>query len=94
MVVIENKSNQTYPTQSDIEQHKEKVWQMLVLLFKDMTPEMNGIMKISTESVGNAIRSLAGDASLWVYNNESKQLDLSKVGKFISTLKIVNIEQE
>jgi hypothetical protein len=79
----------TYPTKQDIELHKDKVWQMLLLIFKDMTPEIGGVMKSSTEDVANSLRSLAGDAALWVYNNQSKNLDMNKVGKFISNLKVI-----
>jgi hypothetical protein len=83
----------TYPTKADIELHKDKLWQMLILTFKDMTPEMGGVMKMGVNDIANALRSLAGDASLWIYNNEHKDLDMKKVGKFISTLRVINIEE-
>jgi hypothetical protein len=82
----------TYPTKEDVELHKDKVWQMLILTFKSMTPEMGGALKFSTEDISIALRSLAGDSALWVYNNQSKNLDMNKVGKFISNMKVISTE--
>jgi hypothetical protein len=84
---------ETYPRDEDIQLHKDKVFQMLLLCFKGKTMDKNSKYPLgfSEKDVETALRSLAGDAALWVYNNCEPKLDIEEAKKFISSL-VVKVE--
>lgn len=70
----------TYPQASDIKEHKDRLWTTLLQYYKGLVP---------IESVEQKVRSLMGDAALWIKNNSPpalKPLDLEKVKKEITSL--------
>jgi hypothetical protein len=81
---------ETYPTKFDIQNHKDNLWKIFISKFKDST--MDNKTGMTTDDITNALRAMAGDAALWVYNNEnkSKTLDMAKIGKFILTIKVTS----
>lgn len=64
----------SYPESKDIERHKKSLWTSLIQHFSGYVP---------MESVETALRSLMGDAALWVHNNH-KKLDIDKVKQTIA----------
>jgi hypothetical protein len=67
---------QKYPRNKDIKEHKDAVFTSMVQYFGGYVPLQN---------IEMTIRSLMGDAALWVHNNH-KELDLENIKKQIAGL--------
>jgi hypothetical protein len=58
-----------YPRPIDVKEHKDKLWQMLLLYFSGV---------VTVRDVENALRCLMGDAALWT-NDNHKELNLEQI---------------
>lgn len=67
-----------YPRDSDIKEHKDRVWTSMVQYVSGYIPLQN---------VETIFKSLLGDAILWV-NNNHKKLDIEKMKELIVNIKI------
>jgi len=67
-----------YPRKSDIKEHKDRIWTAMLQYAGGYVP---------IENVSSVIRSLMGDAVLWVHNNH-KELDLEDWKDKIASMKL------
>ena len=74
---------ETYPTKRDIQEHKDKVYQMCLLYIGGEVP---------IENLNAALLSLAGDATMWLYNNrEHAGFNIESAKIKLLHLKVVEI---
>jgi hypothetical protein len=75
--------NKKYPRDKDIREHKDRFFTSLVQYFSGLVP---------IENVEISLRSLMGDASLWVHCNH-KELDLEEVKKIIAFISLGGVSK-
>jgi hypothetical protein len=70
-----------YPTKEAIQEHKDKVYQMILLYLLDHTP---------IELVDAAFKSLAGDGA--VYLNQSENVNFTQVRAKLRKIRVIEVE--
>ena len=82
---MKNMESKKYPQDKDIKEHKDRFWTTLLQYYKGLVP---------IESVEQKLRSLMGDATLWIKNNSPPltPLNLEKIKKEIASLKLSQIK--